>query len=142
MLERVFDFREHSGFVDQLQRHQLPQKSLYRLAAVRDSVEKASTELPTDYGGHLKCALGRLREPVDARRDDTLDSVRHHDVLESLRQHPGVTDAPDTARLAKRLDHFFDKERVALGLAREQGLKIVGQTLGDEHRARHRDALL
>jgi hypothetical protein len=86
--------------------------------------------------------LGASGSPVDARRYDTLDSVRHHDVLESLRQHPGVTDATDTARLAKRLDHFFDKERVALGLACEQGLKIVGQTLGDEHRARHRDAFL
>jgi len=70
-----------------------------------------------------------------------LDGVRHEDVFESLRQSVALPRTPDTAGLSERLDDLLDEERVALRPAYEQGLKVIGQTLGDEHRARHRDAV-
>src|SRR5262245_50598938 len=126
MLEGVFELRKESLLVDQLECRELPQECLRALGAFSDPVEQAAAELSADNGSHLKDTLGALGESIDPRRDDALDRIRDENVFESRCKRVALSDTPYSSGFPKRLDEFLDERRVALRLACEQGLEVVG----------------
>ncbi len=79
VLEHVRQLGVVGLLVDELQAPQLAHQPRHPVAHLGRALEQAQRELAADHGGDLDRALGVVAQPVDARREDALDAVRHRD---------------------------------------------------------------
>jgi hypothetical protein len=68
----------------------------------------------------LQGFLWRFRQPIDPSHDDVLDRVGNQNLVEGLREDIAILDLSNGTDLLQRLDHFFDKKGVPLGLPKDR----------------------
>jgi hypothetical protein len=110
VLERVFDFREQLGFVDEFGGLQLRQPFAEGIARhVGDCLKQRQRHVLADHGGRLQQSLVLGGEPIDARGQDRLHCGRHLNGFRRVRQPIGAGFANEGGGLDQRAHALLEK---------------------------------
>jgi len=88
---------------------------------------RAASHVSSDHGRGLEYVLVAAREPIDARREDGLNGLGQHDLVDRGGQPVEAAFTTQDTALDERANHLLDEERVAAG----PGLDPVAQGCED-----------
>ena len=139
MLERVHGVGVELLLIQELRGDQRPQSRLELAVAEHGrSLQNRLGELPSDHRGALQQALLALGEPVDPRREDSVDRRRDRGVVNRAYEPVGAALTGEVARFHERAYDLLDEERVASGPLGDQGgqtvqRRVAAEQVGEQH---------
>ncbi len=122
VLEDVLELGSPAELPDELFPFEVGEVGLEALG-FGQAMEDAVGEDPADHGGLLGDSPRLVGQPVEPGHQDAAERVGDGDALDERGRYPAATvrGAGEGAALDERADDLLDVERVALGLADDQG---------------------
>src|SRR5262249_26392569 len=138
--ERMLEAVHQLGFVcareDKVEAMQIPEMSSYELVFdLEDARDQRDAEASPYHCRALERLLERIRDPVDAGRDDVVDGCRNCHVGTAQPRLALLDDDP--ARFQKLTKYLLHVQRIPLALLREDLEELFGDLFGYEKSSDH-----
>ena len=136
MLEGIQTLGTLGAQEDEVQVLQVPKATAHLIGGRLEKPGQQGDPEPTaDHRRTLQRLLERIRQPVDAGRDDIVDRRRHRHIRPREPCLARVDD--DAARLLQLTEDLLDVQRIAFALLGENPEELIRDSLGGEQRLDH-----
>src|SRR5262245_26257346 len=123
MLERVLEFREQTGFIQEPRGLEICEISAEITSPVIEGLKQDDRHVLSDNSGRLQQALCLGRESIDPPGEQRLHRCWHSDRRDVRRQAVRASFTGEDSGLHQGPHGLFEEERVALGLIDQQTLE-------------------